>query len=133
MLVNVIGSIEGRSVVPVSDSRYQLDVDADGNWTIALDQPEVREENLEQLPLSESGSGPDVVSPVRLEGVTEVSGTHDGESNFIVEARTAEGGLGSWDLIFNEIGEFEGSSTTRTEGIVWFDVNADGNWSLEIE
>lgn len=41
--------------------------------------------------------------------------------------------MGSWDLIFNEIGEFEGSSTARTEGIVWIDVNADGNWTLEIE
>lgn len=64
--------------------------------------------------------------------MTELEGSHTGESDFIVEARTAEGGLGSWDLVFNEIGEFEGSSTTRTEGVAWIDINADGDWTLEI-
>jgi hypothetical protein len=132
LLVNVIGSIEGRSVIPTADSRYQLDINADGDWSIALDQPEVTEDYLEELPLSAEGSGPDVVGPIELEGVTEIEATHDGESNFIVEARTAEGGFGAWDLIFNEIGEFEGSATTRTNGVAWIDVNADGDWTLEI-
>lgn len=30
LLVNVIGAIEGRSVIPTSDSQYQIDFDADG-------------------------------------------------------------------------------------------------------
>lgn len=132
LLVNVIGSIEGRSVIPVGGSQYQLDIDADGAWSIGLDQPGVGEDKLEQLPLSAEGTGPDFVGPVRLEGVTEVAGSHAGESNFIVETRTAKGGLGSWDIVFNEIGEFEGSGTTRAEGVAWVDINADGDWTLEI-
>lgn len=84
------------------------------------------------MPLSAEGTGPDFVGPVRLEGVTEVAESHAGESNFIVETWTAKGGLGSWDIVFNEIGEFEGSGTTRAEGVAWVDINADGDWTLEI-
>lgn len=100
---------------------------------ISLDQPEVINDELEKVTVTAEGQGPDVVGPINLDQVSTVAGTHDGELNFIVEARTAEGGLSSWDLIFNEIGEFEGESAMRAEGIAWIDVNADGNWTLEIE
>lgn len=133
LLVNVIGAIEGRSVIPTADSQYQIDVDADGGWSISLDQPEVTNDALEEAPLTAEGQGPDVIGPINLDDVSTVAGSHDGESNFIVEARTAEGGLSSWDLLFNEIGEFEGEAATRANGIAWIDVNADGHWTIEIE
>lgn len=130
LLVNVIGSIEGRSVLAVSGGAYQLDVDADGDWSIDLEQPAVSEGDAESPPTEYSGEGPDYFGPVALDGVHEVTASHDGERNFILQAHGIDG---DWDLVVNEIGEFEGSSTLRSNELVYFDVEADGSWSVSVE
>jgi hypothetical protein len=130
LLVNVIGSIEGRSALAVSGGAYRLDVDADGDWSIDLEQPAVSEGDAESPPIEHSGEGPDYFGPVALDGVHEVTASHDGESNFILQAHGIDG---DWDLVVNEIGEFEGSSTLRSSELVYFDVEADGNWSVSVE
>lgn len=130
LLVNSIGSVEGRSALSIGGGAYQLDVDADGDWSIDIDQPAVSESDAETPPVEHSGEGPDYFGPIALDGVHEVAATHDGDSNFILQAH---GIGGDWDLVVNEIGEFEGSSTLRSDELVYFDVEADGSWSVEVD
>ncbi len=131
LLVNVIGDTEGSSVMSINGGQYQIDVDADGDWSLDLDQPEVTADDQQELPVEESGSGSTWLGPFTADGVNEIHGTHDGERNFIVTGHDADGG---WELMINEIGEYEGSGTFRAGGgAFWIDVEADGNWTLEIE
>jgi hypothetical protein len=37
------------------------------------------------------------------------------------------------ELVFNEIGSFEGETTYSFDSIGWVDINADGKWSVELE
>jgi hypothetical protein len=37
------------------------------------------------------------------------------------------------ELVFNEIGSFSGETTYSFDGLGWVDVNADGDWSIEME
>jgi hypothetical protein len=130
-LVNVIGDTEGSSVMSINGGTYQIDVDADGGWSLDLDQPEVSADELVEPPIEESGRGSTWIGPFSAEGVHEVHGTHDGESNFIVEGHDAEG---NWELMINEIGEYEGSGTFRASGeAFWVNIEADGDWTIDIE
>lgn len=131
LLVNVIGDADGSSVMSINGGTYQIDVDADGGWLLDLDQPEVSADELEEPPIEESGSGSTWIGPFSAEGVHEVHSTHDGESNFIVEGHDADG---NWELMINEIGEYEGSGTFRADsGAFWVNIEADGDWTIEIE
>lgn len=135
VLVNKIGETSGAIAIPAGSSdQYRLNIDADGAWSVEVAEPLPQEEDIEQLPAEASGSGPDVVGPIRLEGNTVVSGTHDGESNFIVRAVDELAMFNNeQELIFNEIGQFEGETLARYDGVVWISVEADGEWTLEFE
>ncbi|WP_348609042.1 hypothetical protein [Halobaculum rarum] len=129
-LTNLIGTVEGAQVRSVSaPGAHVLNVDADGEWEITLTQsasPEVR-----SLPQTASGTGPSVVAPIGFEGLTRAEGTHEGASNFIVEAVPLDPeAFGS--LVFNEIGEFDGATTARIPRPSYLNVAADGEWSLSL-
>ena len=53
---------------------------------------------------------------------------HDGRSNFIVRLYTAVG----TDLLVNEIGSYNGEQIVviPTGGVAFFEITADGNWSI---
>jgi hypothetical protein len=36
-------------------------------------------------------------------------------------------------LVFNEIGQFEGETTERVDGLAYLNVQADGSWSISSE
>lgn len=98
-------------------------IETSGSWTI-----ELRE-------LSESPGWPDnsdgVGSTVLLvdpdQGDIDVTGTHDGESNFIIWAYV-ENGYPS--LLFNEIGPHEGDAVVPANTFA-LTIIADGNWTLQ--
>lgn len=46
LLVNVIGDTEGSSVMSITGGQYQIDVNADGDWSLDLDQPEVTADEI---------------------------------------------------------------------------------------
>jgi hypothetical protein len=63
----------------------------------------------EPEPIEFSGEGDDVSSEFMLEeGVTIITMTHDGDSNFAIELLDDTGGY--VDLLVNEIGSFDGTS-----------------------
>jgi hypothetical protein len=57
--------------------------------------------------------------------------THSGSRNFIVNIYPMEGAFG--EVVFNEIGSFEGETTFNFNGIGWVDIGADGNWTMDVE
>lgn len=135
LIVNKIGSVTGTTALPAEPGDYYFDVDADGNWSITIAQPLALKEDIRLPPAGASGEGPAVVGPIKLDGGVTASGSHTGERNFIVEVydEAAMPGFNDSELVFNEIGEFEGETVVQYEGIVWIDVEADGEWTLEFE
>lgn len=92
-----------------------------------IDVQETESESLEF-----DGSGATVTDEFELEeGVTIAEAVHDGESNFIVELVPTDDGFE--ELLVNVIGDFDGASGVLAEdGTYLLDVDADGDWELEI-
>lgn len=81
-------------------------------------------------PVTLSGRGQDVTRKFVAPGPVSIARfEHSGESNFIVTAYGPEGE----DLLVNEIGDYTGSRPLFGEGTYYFDVDADGPWSVTIE
>jgi hypothetical protein len=95
----------------------------------------------EPEPIEFSGQGDDVSSKFTLEeGITIITMTHDGESNFAIQLFDDTGGLVG--LLVNEIGAFHGSTAIGViedniigaePGIHVLDITADGNWTVLIK
>ena len=95
----------------------------------------------EPEPIEFSGQGDDVSSKFTLEeGITIITMTHSGESNFAIKLLDNTGGL--VDLLVNEIGVFDGSVAIGVRedniigakpGIHLLDITADSSWTVLIE
>lgn len=134
ILINEIGTTDGAVAVPTMPGDYYLDVTADGSWSIEVAEPFPEEDDIHQPPVEGAGEGKDVIGPVEIDDRVTVTGEHSGESNFIVTALDELAMYPSdQELVFNEIGQFQGETTITYDGIVWIVVEADGNWSIEIE
>jgi hypothetical protein len=130
-LTNLIGSVDGGTVASVSASGgHVLNVDADGTWEVTLDQPV--DPTPGSLPVDASGEGPSYVGPFEFDGPTAFEGTHEGSSNYIVQPIPVDPSNAAVS-IFNEIGQFEGSTTERLDGLFYLNVDADGAWTLTTE
>ncbi|WP_312907064.1 hypothetical protein [Natronosalvus caseinilyticus] len=127
--VNEIGDYEGQTAELVEEGEYLLDVNADGDWEIDIDQP--RANSGDSLPQSLSDSVNRVYGPIEFTGTHVATGEHSGEGNFIVRALPQEGQFG--ELIFNEVGNFEGETSFNFGEVGWLAVEADGEFSVEIE
>ena len=116
---------------------HLMEVTANGPWEIIVTQE--FPQTAPQLPLARSGQGSTVLTWVMLEkGRHTMEASHTGRSNFIVEILSADGG--SWDLLINDIGNYQGEKLLRVEsgildldpGVYCIAIEADGEWSIEI-
>lgn len=146
LLVNEIGSYSGKmivgvkkgSIVGVEPGRYLLDVTADGSWDVEVEQP--NPSTASSLPWTFSGNGADVSSPFLLEsgmGAVKYKMHHVGSSNFQIWLFHVSGDYE--ELLVNEIGNYDGSTLHSVGGILgsepgihYLDIEADGNWQVEI-
>lgn len=85
-----------------------------------------------------SGSGDDIVIVKSVSVTVLVTMTHDGESNFSVVSKTSNDDY--IDLLANEIGPYSGTMIQELGTSSWmkkklglFEVEADGNWTIEIK
>lgn len=129
LFVNRIGSYEGATAELIDSDTYQIDVTADGDWSLTVRQP--RPASGESLPQSLDSDKPEVHGPFEFDGTHTATGEHDGDSNFAVRVFPPEGSFA--ELVFNEIGNFEGETTFRFDGVGFVDIEANGAWSLEME
>lgn len=125
-LVNEIGNYQGVRPLFSTDAPYFFEVDADGSWTIRVEAMGLEPDAAQGL----TGTGDHVsgvFDPARV-GAVPYLFMHDGESNFIVHLYCA----GGQDSVQNEIGAVNGSSVVRfAKGPCFWEVQADGNWSIQ--
>ncbi|WP_255171040.1 polysaccharide deacetylase family protein [Natrononativus amylolyticus] len=120
----------GESAAVVPEGTYQFSVDGDGEWEIDVEQPEVHSDDLTDLPVEASGTGASFVGPYWTEDSVSLSISHDGDEEFVVDGIGADGHR---EQIVNQSGEFDGSRSYGAGGVVWLVVEADGDWSLEMD
>jgi len=133
ILINEIGEVSGAVGTGLSDNQYFLDVDADGSWTIDLGEPFAPEGEWGVPPASIQGQEKDVYGEVEINDRVTFSAQHDGDSNFIVEVwDEMNSGPFANEIVFNEIGQFEGETSVQLSGLFYIFVDADGSYSIDI-
>ncbi|CAN5145030.1 hypothetical protein BH20GEM2_BH20GEM2_21500 [soil metagenome] len=133
LLINEIGSYTGEvAYADASAGRYRITVEADGAWQLNLAQPQPRP-SAARLPGRIRGEGSTVTLILTEQDFQAVvSARHRGQSNFIVEI-IGHGDLTGSELLFNEIGNFEGETLTELPaGGFLVAVQADGRWTLRV-
>ncbi|MDQ2049774.1 polysaccharide deacetylase [Natronolimnohabitans sp. A-GB9] len=121
---------DGESMLVVDAGTYRLEVDADGPWSVDLEQPAVHADDFEEPPLETSGTGSAFVGPLWTDDDLSLAVTHDGDGSFVVDGVGADG---SWEQLVNQRGGFDASRSYAAAGVCWIDIEADGDWSLEID
>ena len=88
--------------------------------------------SVQAEPLRFEGSGATVTDEFALEsGVTVAEAVHDGESNFIANLVPTDNGRE--ELLINVIVAYDGSSgILAAEGAYLLDIDADGDWELDL-
>ncbi|AHF98433.1 polysaccharide deacetylase [Halostagnicola larsenii XH-48] len=130
LLVDTTGSGPGKSFTFADEGTYQLEVEADGEWSIELDQPEVTNSDLTSLPVSESGTGSSFIGPLESEDDISLEVSHDGDGAFLIDGFDSSG---SREQVVNKTGQFEGSRSYAVGDATWFNIEATGDWELAIE
>gem|GEM_PF-568130 len=133
LLVNEIGSFDGSKAIGIdSPGIHLLDIQADGNWTITVEQP--APSSAPSAPQSYAGQGQEFSPFFTLgSGLTTFHMEHDGSANFIVWLLDDQGDRVA--LPVNEIGSFDGSKAIGIDspGIHLLDIQGDGNWTITVE
>lgn len=135
-LVNEIGNYSCTQIFDATDiddsSPGMVEVDADGDWSITFSP--VRAVVSNETSTSFSGYGADITGAFKSTGNMVCTVSHDGSSNFIVHAYELTEN-GDREPVANEIGEYNGQCVIRTkkDTLYFFAVDADGNWTIDVE
>ncbi len=128
MLVNTIGDYSGAVLFDQNSGVHSvaLRITSSGRWSIKIEP--VAAARAWDGTGSLSGKGDDVVaiSP-QSSGLTTITITHDGVSNFVVTSYDSSG----QNLLVNEIGQY-GGQTTLPAGSFLLSVTADGAWTITV-
>lgn len=130
-LANEIGEWEGLLPYEVPRGEYVLDITADGNWEIIVRQPRHTLEDAESVPVMGEDEYPNYLGPIEFEGFHRIAGRYEGDGNFVVWLLDDDGG--EVDLLFNEVGEFEGENTYSGNHVGYIRIEATGDWNLEAD
>lgn len=124
LMVNEIGNYEGQVAVNFSEDPAAIRVEADGEW--AIDLVHITEAPRWDGDSAYEATGDSIVIVDGVaDGLTPVTLTHAGESNFAIWAW----GESYPDLIVNDIGSYDGT-TLLPDGTVVLQVDADGTWTI---
>lgn len=128
-LVRETGGYDGAEARFIDEGEYTLSVVADGEWEVTIRQP--RADSGESVPVTYTGTSSEVVGPVELPQNGTARFSHTGQEAVQVTVYTEQRPAGP--ILFRSFGEFE-DDTVYAGGLVsWIDVDADGNWTLELE
>jgi len=129
-LANEIGSnVSVSAPSGVDENRYVLEVQSQGAWTVTVDQPK----SSVGIRTSFSGTGSKATELFSVVGGGRTfTYSHTGSSNFIVWLYDASGNI--VDSVANEFGNSSGrSSAALNSGAYMMGVQADGNWTINIQ
>jgi hypothetical protein len=133
-VANVIGPFQGSTPVQIPrGGQHLLDVQADGQWQIVVEQPRAA-----SAPEKTSFSGNSQQATQLFElsgGLHRVHMSHQGDGNFIVDLLDENGASVVPMGLANEIGPFDGSRAMQVpdDGIYLFSVQANGPWTIQID
>lgn len=122
--------IEGESVMLLEEGTYHFEISASGPWTIDVQQPEVHSDDLLDPPLGATGSASGVVGPIWAPDRGRLEATHEAEGSFLVDLIGLDG---SRERIVHASGSFDSSRSYRGPGTCWLNVEATGDWTIEME
>lgn len=132
-LFNEIDEFSGRRAFNIAKSgTYLLDVDATGPWSLTIEQP--RPTTAEPTPQLFAGEGTNVTPFITLKkGLNVVGFERTGEGRGIFTLLDRDGR--AVEQIANQLDEFKGSKPVKIEeeGIYFFNVYGDGNWTVAVE
>lgn len=149
MLANEIGRFSGSQLDGVVEGAlmgtepgpHYLEIRADGNWTVTVEQPRVLSPS--SLPLTISGHGPNVSMPIALpSGSVKVDMVHSNATSdyggFLVMMFNNDGEYVAF--LANEAGNYTGSRTVTVDGALfnpspgthWINIRADGDWTITL-
>lgn len=119
--MNTIGAYSGTR--PLYGGTYIFDIDSAGPWTISIEP--IGAEVTAAATLEGQGDHVSGIFSGAGRGAWEI--THSGERNFIAWVHCSDSGS---DLVSNEIGAVSGSTVVDADGICFWEIEADGAWSL---
>ncbi|HEY1598756.1 MAG TPA: hypothetical protein VGG64_04095 [Pirellulales bacterium] len=132
-LFNQIGAFRGEQGFGFATGGQRLlEIAADGNWTVAINQPQPTD--AQRLPTELQGTGYEATPFIQLDkGLVVFKMKHNGESRFRVTLRDRDGQL--VETLVNTLGAFEGSKpvSIETPGVYFLNVGADGDWSIDAQ
>lgn len=128
LLVDDQGAIDGGRALAVEAGEYVFAVTATGKWALNCNQPAVETLSPAPPPRTASGVGPDYIGPVLLGRTTELICRHHGEGSFGLQAYTP----GESQQLLADSGSVDELISTEISGPTWFDVKADGEWTVEV-
>lgn len=132
-LANEIGPFEGSIAVQSLGGQHILNVEANGPWTIRIEQPRPTDAPDTRKFSGNSKTATDFFHlPAGLHRFTM---RHQGDGNFIVDLLNEHGASVSPMGLVNEIGPFEGSQAIPVpeDGIYLLQVEANGPWTIQVE
>lgn len=131
-------AVDAQSFVGLKTGLHRLDISADGNWKIDIEQDSWNQGDL--IPLSVSGIGDGVIGPIVLTaGMIPIKSTYEGTGDFSVHILSIDGK--NQEMLVSEIGSYVGSTTIPvkedsviglTDGLHLVVVTADGGWKIDI-
>lgn len=131
LIVNAIGSWDGRFAQYLDAGDYVLDISADGSWSVDVHQPRYSEVEVQYLPQSMERTYSDYIGPFWVDGLTRASLTAENDDHYGVWLRNHHGQ--TVELLFNEIGPFEGDTAFGGDGIALITVDTNGKWKLAVQ
>lgn len=127
VLVNVIGDFDGTVPVGFDSDPVDIEIQADGSWTLAIMALDDAVELHADPP--QSGVGPMVLDLRNLDP-RALNLSHEGSSNFQVIGWSTSS---VWpDVLVNEIGGYDGRVRLPSE-VEFLQIEADGVWEVEAQ
>lgn len=128
-MIRHVGEYNGAVADRLEGGTYRLEVIADGAWELVVSQP--RASSGRSVPASIGDDKDDVYGPFSFEGTHTLSGSYRGDGNFIVHVLSPDGDFR--ELVINEIGLYDGEEELEYSGVGYVAVQADGEWSIDLE
>ncbi|NCD19531.1 MAG: hypothetical protein EOL89_06060 [Actinobacteria bacterium] len=124
LLINTIGDYSGTVPLNFTDDPAALKIEADGTWTVTTSHLNTAPRWDGSSPYNGTGDSV-LITAGAAEGLTPVTITNSGDSNFTVWAW----GDSDRDLLVNEIGNYNGTTLLPAWALLVV-VESDGGWSI---